>query len=179
MGRPTRISSAVVAATIAGGATIALGATNSLDNPAAVSQQAVRLKVPTDTQPTPELRTAYELAALVNADRIGRGLPAFEWHELLWVAANGHSTEMAANGIMRHQGDNGSNAAARITAAGFHWSIWGEALGVGYTDSALLLASWLGSPPHRAILLGNFRSIGIAVVLAASGVPYWTLNVAS
>ena len=80
-----------------------------------------------------------ELVALVNADRVGRGLPAFSWHELLWAAANGHSKEMAANGVMRHQGDDGSNAGDRITAAGFVWSAWGENLGAGYTDPGQLL----------------------------------------
>jgi uncharacterized protein YkwD len=170
---------AVLLAGSAGGATIVFGAPGPFDAPAQVSRPAVRLKVPTDTPPSPELATAYEMVALVNADRLGRNLPAFEWLDSLWVAANGHSTEMAATGILQHQGVNGSNAGQRITAAGFDWSAWGENLGAGYIDPGQLLVGWLNSPPHRTILLGNFRHIGLAVVLSSTGTPYWTMVVAS
>ncbi len=179
MRRPLRVTLAIAVAATVVGAPIVFGANDLLDNPAAVAQRAVRLSVPADTPPETELAAAYELVELVNNDRVGRGLPAFEWHELLWVAANGHSTEMAANGVMRHQGNNGSDAAARITLAGFNWSAWGENLGAGYTDAGQLLAAWLNSPTHRSVLLGNFRYIGIAVVVSSTGAPYWTMNVAS
>ena len=179
MRRSIRLTTALASAAIVATTPIVFGASNSLDNPASVSQRAVRIQVPADNGTTPERRAAYELVTLVNNDRVQRGLPALEWHEQLWAAANGHSTEMAANGVMRHQGNDGSTAAARITAAGFNWSSWGENLGAGYTDAAQLLAAWLGSPPHRSVLLGSFRYIGMAVVVSASGAPYWTMNVAS
>lgn len=134
--------------------------------------------MPTDIPPSPKLATAYELVGLVNADRAGRGLPVLEWRESLWLAANGHSLEMAATGILQHQGLHGSNAGQRITAAGFDWFAWGENLGAGYTDAGQLLAGWLNSPPHRTVLLGDFQYIGIAVVLSSSGTPYWTMVVA-
>lgn len=179
MGRRLRLTVALLLVGSAGGATIVLGASNPLDNPAEVSRPAVRVKAPTDSPSSPELASALELVALVNADRVGRGLPAFSWHELLWAAANGHSKEMAANGVMRHQGDDGSNAGDRITAAGFVWSAWGENLGAGYTDPGQLLTGWLNSPGHRTILLGNYRYVGIAVVMSSAGTPYWTMVVAS
>lgn len=179
MGRRLRLTVALLLVGSAGGSTIAFGGSNPFDNPAEVSRPAVRVTPPTDSPSSPERATALELVTLVNAERVRRSLPAFQWHELLWTAANAHSTEMAANDAMRHQGDDGSNAGDRIAAAGFVWSAWGENLGAGHTDPAQLLTSWLNSPGHRTILLGNYRYIGIAVVESSTGTPYWTMVVAS
>ena len=94
-------------------------------------------------------------------------------------AATGHSEEMAANRLMRHEGNDGSNTGVRLRRAGFDWSTWGENLGAGQVEPGPLFTAWFESPPHRPQLLGDYRYIGIGVAAAQDGTLYWTMDVAS
>lgn len=43
----------------------------------------------------------------------------------------------------------------------------------GQATIAEACESWLNSPDHRAILLGDFLSVGVAMVVAIDGQPVW------
>lgn len=49
----------------------------------------------------------------------------------------------------------------RFAAAGYRGSAEGECLAQGLESAAAVVALWLGDPPHRAILLGNYQHIGV------------------
>ncbi len=173
-----------LAAAIAVGATLfvgslAYGATNRLDNAAQVGLPALRLAVPDNSASTPQLRAAKDLLAIINLDRVQRGLPAYRWNDQVADAAYANSADMAAHQRMQHTGSDGSNAGVRLTRAGFAWSSWGENIGAGFSEPQPLYTAWLNSPSHRTQLLGDFRYAGIGAVASSDGTPYWTLVVAS
>lgn len=153
------------------------GAAAQFEEGAHVSESALRLKAP--TAPSSEQRVAEALFDIINTERAVRGLPAYQWHQLVADAASGHSEEMAANRLMRHEGNDGSNAGIRLRRAGFDWSSWGENLGAGQVEPGSLFAAWFNSLPHRPQLVGDYRYIGVGVAAAVDGTLYWTMVVAS
>jgi uncharacterized protein YkwD len=168
------VAGAAVAAT-----SLAYGATNRLDGAAQVDHQALRLTVPDNSDLTPEQRAAQDMLAIINLDRLQRGLPVYQWHDQIADAAHAHSVDMAARQRMQHAGSDGSNAGLRLTRAGFDFSTWGENIGAGFIEPQTLYDAWINSSSHRNQLLGNFRYVGIGAVASSEGVPYWTLVVAS
>lgn len=178
MRHPLRLSVAIVVGAAMSAAGLAYGAADRLNDGAQVDRPALRLTVPDNSQLTPEQRAAQDLFAIVNLERMQRGLPVYQWHDQVADAAYAHSVDMAAHNRMQHTGSDGSNAGARIALAGFAWSTWGENIGAGFIEPQPLFDAWLNSSSHIDQLLGDFRYIGIGAVASSDGTPYWTLDVA-
>lgn len=111
------------------------------------------------------------VVARINTARAARGLPRLAVSVGLGAAARFHNRQMAQSGQFRHESPDGSSFWQRVRrfygAAGFrNWSV-GEAL-VWQSPTATavgVVASWLASPPHRAILLDpSFREIGVSAI---------------
>ena len=179
MRRSLQLSAVIVAGPVVVATSLAYGATNRLDRAAEVDRHALRLTVPDNSDLTPEQRAAQDMLAIINLDRLQRGLAVYQWHDQIAQAAYAHSVDMAAHQRMRHVGSDGSDAGARLTRAGFDFITWGENIGAGFVEPQSLFDAWLNSPSHRNQLLGNFRFVGIGAVASSEGVPYWTLVVAS
>jgi uncharacterized protein YkwD len=63
--------------------------------------------------------------------------------------------------------------ASRISAAGFNWGAYGEAISTGYGSPLAAVRGWLASTEHCQILLSpTYRFIGVGV--NARGVAGWT-----
>jgi uncharacterized protein YkwD len=63
--------------------------------------------------------------------------------------------------------------ALRISAAGFNWGAYGEAISTGYRTARATVWGWLSSTEHCQILLSpTYRFIGVGV--NARGVAGWT-----
>jgi uncharacterized protein YkwD len=162
--RPTRL-----AALLALGAAAALGAA-----PASASA----------TQPCGGQSTARELGqddtravllCLINEERTERGLRRVESSWRLRRAAQGHADDMVARAYFAHVTPGGSDLTDRIRATGYlnrrdDWFL-GEALGWAEGPAATpdrLVAAWMASPPHRAVILGRpYRQLGVGVDLGA------------
>jgi uncharacterized protein YkwD len=81
---------------------------------------------------------------------------------------------------MTHVGSNGSDPGQRMQAAGFAWHTWGENVAFGYPTADAVVAAWMNSAPHRANILNPaFTSIGVGSAPSASGVLYWTMDLAA
>jgi len=92
------------------------------------------------------------------------------------AAAQGWSDYQASISTMTH----GSNPGARITAAGYSWSAWGENVAFGQWDCAAVIAAWMNSPGHRTNMLNpTYTNIGIGMTVASNGAKYWTMNLAA
>jgi uncharacterized protein YkwD len=83
---------------------------------------------------------------------------------ILTAAAQRHANDMLTTGVGGHIGSDGSSPQARITDAGYTRSgytgeivYWGT--GSLATPSAAL-DMWMGSPPHRAIILNCAFTVG-------------------
>ncbi|MFJ8752528.1 sigma-70 family RNA polymerase sigma factor [Streptomyces sp. NPDC102441] len=119
---------------------------------------------------------ADEVIALVNAERAKEGCASVSGNSLLTKAASGHSADMAARDYFSHTSPDGTDPGARITAAGYRWSTYGENIAKGQPTAAAVMDSWMNSDGHRANILNcAFKEIGIGRE-DSSGGPVWTQN---
>jgi hypothetical protein len=76
---------------------------------------------------------------------------------------------MASHDLFDHTGSNGSYFADRVSAAGYPWRAVGENIAAGYPTAAAVVAGWMGSPGHRAIILSAaYRHFGVGYAFGAS-----------
>lgn len=123
-----------------------------------------------------ERRATLEAAVVreMNRVRSAKGLRPLRTAPSLRSAARSHSQAMLANGFFGHDSTDGTAFSERIkryyTNRGFsRWSV-GEALMASEgsaVDAQAIVAAWLESPPHRAIVLSpTWRDAGIGVLYA-------------
>jgi uncharacterized protein YkwD len=73
-------------------------------------------------------------------------------------SAQGWTNAMVAHDAFGH----GSDFAARITAAGYRWSVAGENIATGFATPASVMNAWMHSPDHRANILNPaYTDIGV------------------
>ena len=109
--------------------------------------------------------------SLVNAERGGHGLVALEFDPDVMAIAEQRAETMAATDLLSHTNPDGSSVFDAIVEAGIPWFGAGEVIGwnsyQSVTDSAAqVVAAWLESPGHRAVLLSadfNYVGFGVAV----------------
>ena len=136
------------------------------------------------TTTSEELIMKNQLLSLVNGARSqGRNCgstfyPAttpVTWNSKLYQAALGHSEDMANNDYFSHTGLNGSNPGARITAAGYSWSRYGENIAAGYSTAQSVMDGWLTSPGHcKNIMNASVTNVAVARASGGSYGIYWT-----
>jgi hypothetical protein len=102
---------------------------------------------------------ADSLYSLVNQERAAKGLPALVRNASIEAVAVNWANQMAASGTMQHNPDYSSQIPGGWTAAA-------ENVAQGQHTAAQMNADWMNSPGHRANILGDFTSIGIAFVTA-------------
>jgi len=123
-----------------------------------------------------ERRAMLEAAVVYEMNRVraARGLRALRAAPSLRSAARSHSEAMLEYGFFSHDSADGTAFSERIkryyTSRGFtRWAV-GEALmaSQGHGVAAQeVVAAWLESPPHRAIVLSpTWRDAGIGVFYA-------------
>jgi len=87
---------------------------------------------------------------------------AVTWNDQLAKAAYDHSVDMNTHDYLAHNSLDGSSPGQRITAAGYHWSSWGENIAQGYSTEQIVMNAWLGSEGHcKNIMNGGFKDIGV------------------
>jgi uncharacterized protein YkwD len=119
------------------------------------------------------------VVAWVNAYRADAGLRPLRISLSVHRAAELHSRDQAAMGLMTHTGSDGSDAGQRIRRQGYAWSTWGENVAYGYPTARAVVRAWMNSSGHRAnILNASFRHVGVGVQRGANGLLYWTLDFA-
>jgi uncharacterized protein YkwD len=124
-------------------------------------------------------RHARAVRCEVNLQRASHGLSALRHDQDLALAARRYSSAMVRQGFFDHISPSGSTLAQRLRRAGFrasaHRSV-GETIGWGSgaeASPAAIVAAWMASPSHRAIILdGGFIEVGLGVVPGSpEGVP--------
>ena len=112
----------------------------------------------------------------INRVRADRGLRGLDTDRRLRRAAIAHARDMVERRYFAHASPEGETVSDRLRATGYvddrvRWHV-GETLawGVGRRSTpASIVAAWVRSPPHRRILLGRYREIGVGV---ADGDPF-------
>ncbi|MFD8321681.1 sigma-70 family RNA polymerase sigma factor [Kitasatospora purpeofusca] len=125
---------------------------------------------PTTTAPSLE----RQLVDLVNAERGRRGCGPLRIDPKLHAAAQKHSDDMVARNFFDHLAPDGTRADARLNAAGYRWSQWGENLDRGPSAPAVVFSRWMDGGIHQSNMLDcAFKDVGIGVTTGPAGL-YWT-----
>ncbi len=130
--------------------------------------------------PTGSLRqAAHQVILLVNGKRAAHDCPGVRWNAALQRAAQRHADDMAARRFFGHTDPDGADPGARITAAGYSWSAYGENIAVGRPTPAAVMKDWMNSPGHRRnILRCDLTDIGVGLREGTGG-PWWTQDFAA
>lgn len=100
------------------------------------------------------------VVCLLNAQRRRRGLPGLRANGRLNSSAQSWTNTMVRERAFSH----GTDFAARISAAGFHWSRVGENIATGFQTAASVVRAWMGSTGHcQNILDPAFREVGTGI----------------
>lgn len=122
--------------------------------------------LPVTSSPSPAIKSA--VVCLINQQRTSRGLGALRANSHLDLSAQRWTQTLVAT----HQFTHGSNFSARISAAGYDWSVAGENIATGYRTAEAVVQAWMASPGHcRNILDPDYGAVGTGIVDAAIS-PY-------
>ncbi|WP_316570483.1 CAP-associated domain-containing protein [Neobacillus sp. YIM B06451] len=145
-----------------------------------VSKDVENRKAGFFAQPSASLQQAFELQLfdLVNADRVGHGIPALAWSEKARVSSRRHSLDMATNHFFSHTNTYGQDPFDRMKATGIVYQAAGENIAMGYTSSIFAHEALMNSLGHRKnILSGKYSHLGAGVQFQAETMrPYFTQN---
>ncbi len=113
-------------------------------------------------------REARTMLCVINAARTANGLGRLRASASLAKAARGYARTVVRARDFSHIGPDGSTPDQRVLRAGYHGRGVGETLAYGQGalgTPAGVVAGWLRSPPHRAVLLSPLmRDVGVGVV---------------
>jgi uncharacterized protein YkwD len=113
---------------------------------------------------------------LVNEQRGAHGLPPLHASARLTRSAQSWSNEMVTRDTFGH----GSDFAARISDAGYHWAAAGENIATGFSTAGAVMTAWMADAGHcQNILNPSFRDLGVGINRhpvrgAASSAATWT-----
>jgi uncharacterized protein YkwD len=108
----------------------------------------------------------HQMLALTNRSRADHGVRRLKLNPRLSRKATRHSRAMASKGTLYHT----TNVPRELRP--WHWTTWGENVGMTSGTLSGLQEAFMNSPVHRTnILNGKFRHVGIGV--ARSGGAYW------
>lgn len=117
------------------------------------------------------LAPAEQILALVNAQRAAGATcggepmppaPPLQWHAAMEAAAADHLQDVAAHGVLSHEGSDGSTVGGRLRRHAYAWGGVGENIAAGHLSPVLTLQQWLHSPAHcRTLMQANYRHIGV------------------
>jgi len=125
--------------------------------------------------------TELDLVVRLNECRAARALPTLAVSDTLTAAAKWMSADMAVRDYFAHTSQDGRSPTQRMADAGYPaFRTWtGEDLAAGYTSTADVLAGWIASPAHYAVLVNpEYHAIGIGRGYASGSVYgwYWTAD---
>ena len=136
---------------------------------------AVRADGARSAPPVPEGFTA-RVVALTNAERAAVGVPPVAGDPQLTVAAQRYAEVMAETACVGHACGPVPKLGDRAGAAGdTRWSFLGENVAAGQPTPERVIAAWMASPTHRAVLLNpEFTLLGVGRAVGGPYGTYWT-----
>ena len=119
---------------------------------------------------------SQQIVELANEQRATAGLAPLAVNAILMNEAQRFSAVQAEIGKLSHRGIDGTDPGQRLITAGYLWSYCGETLAAGQRTAGEVVAAWMNSPPHRAIMLSpEAAEVGIGHSIRA-GEPNGTVN---
>jgi uncharacterized protein YkwD len=103
------------------------------------------------------------LLRAMNEERERRGLPPLHRNVRLDAAAGDRIHDMFEHGYFDHVAPDGTEPFVWVRDRGYRYVRVGENLATGQRAARQVVEQWMGSPGHRANVLGNFEDTGIAI----------------
>ena len=116
-------------------------------------------------------------ATLINSVRADAGAPALSYDGRLDAAAQLHSDDMFANGVLTHDGSTAatSDVGKRARLQGYNWTAIGENVAKGQPNENVAMNDGVKAPGHqRNNVDPAFRDFGLAR-RGTGADTYWTL----
>lgn len=114
----------------------------------------------------------------MNAYRAQYGLGTLIWNDTLAESSQTHSDDLAAHGILSHNGTDGSTPAFRAQRAGYRYRMIAENVASGQKNWPDVLQAWKDSPGHNKNLLSpTATEIGISLTHEPTTlyINYWAM----
>lgn len=103
-----------------------------------------------------------QIVAAINVQRAQQGLGPLALDPALARIAREHNQYMDEHDCFAHECPGEPTVWQRLASAGYPNAAGSEVIARGYDTIESLVNGWLGSPAHRAILLGSYTHIGCA-----------------
>ncbi len=128
--------------------------------------------------PEDAARLQKALLNAINEERLRQRIPPLMRSAALCQLADYHTTRMIDGNFFGHVDPfDRSNVGQRAGRFNYPYLKIGENLAAGQRTAEAVVADWLGSPAHRAILLDpEFREAGVAVLDGGRLGRYWTVE---
>jgi uncharacterized protein YkwD len=113
---------------------------------------------------------------LTNAERVAAGVAPLVGDPQLTLAAQRYAEVMADTACFGHACGALPKLGDRAVAAGdARWSFLGENVAAGQPTPERVVAAWMASPTHRAVLLNpEFTLLGVGRTVGGTYGTYWT-----
>jgi uncharacterized protein YkwD len=101
------------------------------------------------------------------------------WNNTLFVAAAGHSQDMAQRNFFDHINLNGKTAGDRAISVGYTYAVLGENIAAGQRAVSEVMKDWLDSPGHcDNIMAAVYTEIAVACVSTSrfEYPTYWSME---
>ncbi|MEO8287562.1 MAG: CAP domain-containing protein [Chloroflexota bacterium] len=141
----------------------------------------------TQPQPQPNPQPPVDMNAMekalfdaVNGQRAAAGVQTVMPTDQLGRFARSRSTDMATRGYFAHVTPDGKDTLQLLKEQGISYAFSGEIIAKNNFDDAeavkTALATYLNSPPHRAVMLdGRYDRVGVGYAKAGDGMHYFTV----
>lgn len=105
-----------------------------------------------------------QIISLTNQFRTSLDLPTLKENTKLNQAAYAKVSDMFLNQYFAHTSPENKNLDSFLKQTGYIYSVSGENLGMGFSDSQELMTAWKNSPTHYANLVDeDFQEIGVSM----------------
>lgn len=117
-----------------------------------------------------------QLISLINKGREAAGCDKLDANGRLRNSARAHSADMAKNGYVGRKGSDDSSPQDRMRKAGYKHPK-SENVGSGYPSAQAAYDAWRSDSGQSGALDDcDLKAVGVGVVLAKDGTPYWTAD---
>ncbi|MFL7891131.1 MAG: CAP domain-containing protein [Anaerolineales bacterium] len=126
-----------------------------------------------------DLERDIAVEAGINDIRGLNNLPRFANSKKIAQAALQHSNDMADNNFFAHAGSDGSGVGDRLEDTCYDWRAYGEIIAAGYRTPEGVIAAWMESPGHKAVILDPILEefgAGYAYNSSSKFKHYWTVD---
>jgi uncharacterized protein YkwD len=121
----------------------------------------------------PDEATAAALLSAHNREREKLVRRPLKLSASLGLAAARQAGDMAKHQKLDHKGTDGSTVSDRVKSQAYAFVRVAENVAVGQNSVEEVMQSWMGSPGHRANILGDHAEMGGAFCVDADGKRYW------